>query len=359
MALWAGLDDRPMNAMDQSVQKELLTGQGSSRDGECWPWYIDSNLSSKQFFVTKSLSYEPRTMHMKGLECTGHEGNPLYGPINAYIPALIGAADYANAQHDTGSAWHYLRCSRFFEAYLDATCSHIALGDVTHNEKIDALESMIKIFPKIDSASRTQWHCSAAYQNAVGMLGSLAQHDNVRAQSILANLYASMAEAGPEYKSAVGALIHTLFDSKTDGECREIMLAHDLRAAFSVCDLEHDAKLCSLFQGFLYERGTAEERSKAYEYCKQAAGSDLLAKCYYLHGQLSGLEQAPALSVVSDYLDRLMATEAGRQVLPIFMQLCDEKMMQLFKQIHKTHNCSVDKIRGLVSYSRETGCASI
>lgn len=338
-------------AMDQYHQHVFPMCQLADSTGRSWPCYLYSNTQEKQFFVVKPFSHAPSSLHMQGLHCTGHQDNPLYELFNVYIPTLVTFAEYAKQRNMHALAWYFLRYSRFLEAYQDVTCSRMAYFDNNDGQKIDSLMTLLKLYPKLTMSVSPSMPLSSAYAHAVTMLIGLAEQQNVRAQYYLASLYASAEETNKEKKLAAQYWLHRLFDKKNDCECRDIMLTFDMHPLLSLGITNDDAYMYRLSQAFLYERGSLEEKAIAFEYFKRLARSgDVLAQCYCTHGLLVGLQQEVSYVDIRKNLDQLMSNPAGRQMLPIFAQLCDQPIVMMLEQETKKNDKDARAIFGLIAY---------
>ena len=323
-----------MDRLDQQ-ENEMYTQQAY---GCSFPFYIDNNLTTRKFFVSKSYPNSPQNKHMLGIPCTGHSDNPLYPFLNTDIPILTQYSQQAHIYNNDPLALRYMRCSRFLEAYQEATCKHI------HNDeqKLDALETMTKIAPQIFPIITSQWQVSHAYRDALAMIHDYAQDGNARAQYILASMNASLAKM---HAARASELIHEIVDTRSDDECRKLMSTFDIQKLRSICPDEPRIK--RIIQEHLYEHGTSQEKQAAFAYFRnEAAYGNLRAACYCAHALLEKNE----IDACFEYLQSLMTSDAGRKLLPEFAHLCHDQMIPLIDRDYKQQNSTADIIKGLVLY---------
>ncbi len=299
--------------------------------------FVDNNLLTRQFFVPKPYPTTPGNLHLMGIPCAGHGHDPLYPFVNADIYTLGLMTRQAHECADDHAAWHFIRCSRFLEAYQDATCSCIQ----SKQERLDALESMFKIVPGIAPLVTFQPVARDAYRQAIHITNTLAHEGNARALYMLATLNASFAES---YATRACSLAGKIFEKKSDDECRQLLHRFDVHTLINL--YPHDARIQRLTQEFLSERGTEAEKRASWEYfIKEASYGNLRATCYCAHALLE--KNQPEESY--EHIKTLMSCHEGRLLLAEFAHRCDP-LPAILNDPRQAENSIAGTIKGLVMY---------
>jgi TPR repeat protein len=306
-----------MLAMEYVVEsQDLVAGK------KFWPYYVETKPECREFFVIKPFRPSPQTLHMYGYHCSGHKSQDLYETCISSIPQLMAQTESAKYYNDDKLILHLMACARLLSAYQDATCSCMPSGIIGLEEKLDLLATIIKIFPEIDTKICARYHCKEIFDDAISIVIKYAREGDERSLSLLKGI----------------------FTPKSKVEYQDFMSSVLTRSALELCACDDD-QLNTTLQKFLYKKGTAQEKKKAYEYfARKMQQGDLEASCYYAHGKILNSDYAGALIVLTN----LFSSEQGRDALPIFEQLCDARTLQILGVNSKKRDKDAAIILGII-----------
>lgn len=262
-----------------------------------WPYYIQTKPGAGQF-VCAPYKYSPWIAHRHNMRCAGHEQQPLYEECQQLMIQLYAKTEEAKTREDYRMVMQLTCCRHVLEAFQDATCSCMQ----SLEQQLDAWATIIKTFPMIDSALREHMSLNKIYEHVI------EAYDSASAEII------KYAKMGNELACATVAA---------------------------------DAQLNTRLQKILYEKGTPEQKKNACAYfVDKARQGDLEACCYCAHAKLLVPEKEQELPNVLCLLGQIVATEQGRNILPLFVRLCEEKTIQFL--ISKKKDKSACAILGLI-----------
>lgn len=285
-------------------------------------YYVKTRPETGEFFVLKPFKSSPQTLHMYGCLCSGHESQRLYETCITSMAQLKAQSEIAKRHNDDKLLLQMMACTRILGAYQDATCSHISSDIAWLPQKLDSWETIIKTFPKIDVKMREQYHCKEIFDAAISRAIEYAQAGNERSCSLLKCILASKSKA----------------------ESLELMRSAQFRSVLEICACKDD-QLNATLQKFLYEKGTTQEKKKAYGYfVNKAQQGDLEACCYCAHGKLLSSDYSGALTILAD----IVSSEQGRRLLAVFEHLCDDRILQILGAGHKKKDKDAYAILGII-----------